>query len=368
MHQELSATLMERMGDPVLGALLLAKAAVASERGIELRVGEDTALMESPLAPDDLITLLGNLVENAFDAAAQSRERWVEVAVGVRTGTSSSVSRTRAPAWRRRTGRGSSSRLQHQAARSRPPPRHRAGAGAGGGAAPRGGRHRFGRAGRRLHGPRSAAGDRGAMIRTLVVDDDVRVADVHCAYVERVPGFVTVGKAHTGVEALGGVARLRPDLLLLDFYLPDLSGLEVLRRLREEDHPPVDVIAITAARDVENLRAAIRSGVVHYLVKPFRFAAFEEKLASYASAHARLARMRQADQVEVDRVFGSLRAASRRQPCPRASRKRPCGWWCRRCARTAPASRRARSPSWPGSPGSPRAATWTTSAASAAPS
>jgi two-component system CitB family response regulator len=148
------------------------------------------------------------------------------------------------------------------------------------------------------------------MIRTLVVDDDVRVADVHCAYVERVPGFVTVGKAHTGAAAVDEVARLRPDLLLLDFYLPDLSGLEVLRRLREEDHPPVDVIAITAARDVENLRAAIRSGVVHYLVKPFRFAAFEEKLASYASAHSRLARMRQADQVEVDRVFGSLRAAS----------------------------------------------------------
>jgi two-component system CitB family response regulator len=148
------------------------------------------------------------------------------------------------------------------------------------------------------------------MIRTLVVDDDVRVADVHRAYVERVPGFVTVGKAHTGAAALGEVARLRPDLLLLDFYLPDLSGLEVLRRLREEDLPAVDVIAITAARDVENLRAAIRSGVVHYLVKPFRFAAFEEKLASYASAHARLARMRQADQVEVDRVFGSLRAAS----------------------------------------------------------
>jgi two-component system CitB family sensor kinase len=86
MHQELSETLMERMGDPVLGALLLAKAAVASERGIELRVGEDTALTESPLAADDLITLLGNLIDNALDAAAESDERWVEVAVGVQEG------------------------------------------------------------------------------------------------------------------------------------------------------------------------------------------------------------------------------------------------------------------------------------------
>lgn len=83
MHQELSETLMERMGDPVLGALLLAKAAVASERGIELRVSDDTVLTESPLQPDDLITLLGNLVDNALDAAAQSAgERWVNVAVG----------------------------------------------------------------------------------------------------------------------------------------------------------------------------------------------------------------------------------------------------------------------------------------------
>ena len=155
------------------------------------------------------------------------------------------------------------------------------------------------------------------MIRTLVVDDDYRVADLHCVYVERVPGFVVAGKAHGGIEALRLIDQLRPDLLLLDFYLPDLSGLEVLRRLREEDHPPLDVIAITAARDVEHLRGAMRGGVVHYLIKPFRLAAFEEKLSSYASAHARLARMKEADQVEVDRIFGTLRLAARGPALPK---------------------------------------------------
>ena len=155
------------------------------------------------------------------------------------------------------------------------------------------------------------------MIRTLVVDDDYRVADLHCAYVERVPGFIVAGKAHSGIEALRQVDQLRPDLLLLDFYLPDLSGLEVLRKLREEDHPPVDVIVITAARDVEHLRGAMRGGVVHYLIKPFRLAAFEEKLSSYAAAHARLARMREADQVEVDRIFGTLRLAARGPALPK---------------------------------------------------
>lgn len=82
VHQDLSEALLERMGDPVLGALLLAKAAVASERGIEFHVSENTVLSKSPLDPNDLITLLGNLIDNAFDAAAQaSGTRRVDVSV-----------------------------------------------------------------------------------------------------------------------------------------------------------------------------------------------------------------------------------------------------------------------------------------------
>jgi two-component system CitB family response regulator len=133
---------------------------------------------------------------------------------------------------------------------------------------------------------------------------------VHRAFLERLTGFSLVGLARTASEALELIERLRPDLVLLDVYLPDQSGLEVLRRVRELGRP-IDVIAITAASDVETLRAALQGGVVHYLVKPFQFNAFREKLESYAAASARLAEAREVDQAEVDEVVGLLRAEGR---------------------------------------------------------
>jgi two-component system CitB family sensor kinase len=87
VHQELTEALLERVGDPVLGALLLAKAALASERGIELRVSDDTVMTRSALDSEDLITLLGNLIDNGLDAAAASHhDRWVSVSVTEQAG------------------------------------------------------------------------------------------------------------------------------------------------------------------------------------------------------------------------------------------------------------------------------------------
>jgi response regulator of citrate/malate metabolism len=98
--------------------------------------------------------------------------------------------------------------------------------------------------------------------------------------------------------------------VLLDIYLPDRSGLEVLHELNAPGLPPVDVIAITAANDVDTLRSALRGGVVHYLVKPFQFNAFREKLESYAALRSRLDTVRQVDQDEVDALYALLRARS----------------------------------------------------------
>ncbi|HEX5332875.1 MAG TPA: response regulator [Cellulomonas sp.] len=147
------------------------------------------------------------------------------------------------------------------------------------------------------------------MIRTVIVDDDFMAVSVHRQFTERVPGFEIVGTASTGASALALVAELRPDLVLLDMYLPDINGVEVLRRLRATTGLEVDVIAITSAKDVDVLRGAMHLGVAHYLVKPFTFEIFRERLESYAVARQRLEHMAEADQRSVDRVYGTLRSA-----------------------------------------------------------
>jgi two-component system CitB family response regulator len=151
------------------------------------------------------------------------------------------------------------------------------------------------------------------MIRVLIVDDDFMVARVHQGFVERVTGFTVAGVAHNGADALAAAERLRPDLVLLDIYLPDISGLEVLRRLRESAHP-ADVLAITAARDIDTVRTALRGGVVHYVIKPFAFDTLRDRLERYAAAVRRLTDKTEAGQEDVDRLFGTLRSGEAALP------------------------------------------------------
>jgi response regulator of citrate/malate metabolism len=155
------------------------------------------------------------------------------------------------------------------------------------------------------------------MIRTLVVDDDFMAASVHREFIERVPGFEAVGEATTGADALELIVRLQPDLVLLDVYLPDLSGIDVLRRLRATTHAHVDVIAITSAKDVNVLREAMHLGVIHYLVKPFTFTMLRERLETYAALKKQLDHLEEAEQPEIDRLYSLLRTRSSQRALPK---------------------------------------------------
>ncbi len=144
------------------------------------------------------------------------------------------------------------------------------------------------------------------MIDTLIVEDDFHVASIHTAYVRRIRGFSVCGHASTVASARAEIRRLSPALVLLDLYLPDGHGLDLVREVLEQDHRP-DFLVITAARDMASVRAAMQLGSVHYLVKPFRFAQLEERLNTYRNLHARLDRIVEAEQDEVDALYGLLR-------------------------------------------------------------
>jgi response regulator of citrate/malate metabolism len=149
------------------------------------------------------------------------------------------------------------------------------------------------------------------MIEVLIVDDDFMVARIHTGYVDRTPGFKVTGVAKTGAEAREAAARLQPDLVLLDVYLPDVSGLDLLGDLRAAA-PEVDVLVISAAREADTVRRALRGGIVHYLMKPFSYDDLRVRLEHYQQAYAPISG-EQADQADVDRVF-NITPTERRLP------------------------------------------------------
>ncbi|WP_105030083.1 response regulator [Arthrobacter ruber] len=155
-------------------------------------------------------------------------------------------------------------------------------------------------------------------IRVLVVEDDPVAADAHAEYVRRLPGFELVGIARSGADLAGflhpageepGRTRIAVDLMLLDMNLPDAHGLDIIRRVRGLGLP-LDIIAITAVRDLQVVRSAISSGIVQYLIKPFTFSAFSEKLGAYREFRRNLVEQASSTtQAEVDSAFASLRPA-----------------------------------------------------------
>lgn len=145
------------------------------------------------------------------------------------------------------------------------------------------------------------------MFTVLIVEDQHAAAEVMATYVERVAGFEVAGQVRSGADCLHRLAARPVDLIMLDIYLPDMSGLEVLRRIRAAGST-VDVIAVTRARDLSVVQAAVSFGAMQYLVKPFTFASVRQKLERYQAYRAVLAENNLLlAQQEVDRLMHTLR-------------------------------------------------------------
>jgi len=147
------------------------------------------------------------------------------------------------------------------------------------------------------------------VISVLVVEDEPVAAAAHQAYVERVGGFTVSGVAHSGQVALRLLQSGPVDLVLLDLRLPDMSGLDLCRRMRAAGLSS-DVIAVTSVRDLSAVQSAVSLGIVQYVLKPFTYRSLADKLERYAEYHAAVAQPRAAAaQSEVDDVISMLRGA-----------------------------------------------------------
>lgn len=153
------------------------------------------------------------------------------------------------------------------------------------------------------------------VINVLIVEDDPLIAEAHHTYLGRLEGFSVTAVAHTARDAMRAAAQAaaseRPvDLVLLDIGLPDASGISLASGFSGLTPAP-DIIAITSERDLKMVRAAVSHGALAYLLKPFTFAAFRDRLERYRRYRSALpSGTDAASQAEVDRALAELRVAA----------------------------------------------------------
>jgi len=162
------------------------------------------------------------------------------------------------------------------------------------------------------------------VITVLIVEDEPLIADAHQTYLSRIQGFSVAAVAHTARDAMRAASEAAAsdapiDLVLLDIGLPDANGIALASALSGL-RPAPDIITITSERDLEMVRAAVGHGALAYLLKPFTFAAFRDRLERYQRYRDALpSGIDAASQAEVDRALAELRVGSDRSAAPKGA-------------------------------------------------
>ncbi|USY51982.1 response regulator [Bacillus altitudinis] len=150
------------------------------------------------------------------------------------------------------------------------------------------------------------------MIKVLIAEDDFRIAAIHESYIQKVQGFQVAGKAKSAKDLWEALQKEQVDLILLDVYMPDELGTNLLPLLRER-HPEVDVIIITAATETMLLRDALHYGVVHYLIKPVTAQKFTQVLTEYKEKRELIHSKDEVNQTMIDLFFGQIQEESQQK-------------------------------------------------------
>ena len=147
------------------------------------------------------------------------------------------------------------------------------------------------------------------IIRVMLIEDDPMVQEVNRLFIEKVQGFEVSAVVSNGKEGLERMDEINPDLIILDNFMPEKSGLETIQSLRKNDIQ-VDVIVVTAAKDKETIMLMKRYGAFDYIVKPFKFERIKLALEQYRSYKNQLSGEGSLGQTEIDFLQGISQEAS----------------------------------------------------------
>lgn len=147
------------------------------------------------------------------------------------------------------------------------------------------------------------------MIRVMIVEDDPMVAAINKKYLEKMPEIKVIAVFRNAMDAMSFLEKDTVDLILLDLYMPQISGLEFLHYLRKEKNN-IDVIMVTAANDQESIQSAITLGIVDYLVKPFEFERFEKAIKKVQMRYDIFKKNKELSQEQIDQLIRLGEAAS----------------------------------------------------------
>jgi two-component system, CitB family, response regulator len=155
-------------------------------------------------------------------------------------------------------------------------------------------------------------------IEVLIVEDDLRIAEIQKRFIEQINGFQTVGMATNYIDAKSFIEILQPDLILLDVYFPDMNGFDLLKETKQQAKQ-MDVIMITATKEIHKVQEAVSIGVFDYIIKPVVFERFKQSLTRYQEYYQNLIKLgkenlfvtqQQVDQLLRKEVDGELKEKS----------------------------------------------------------
>ncbi|MGL5753941.1 MAG: response regulator [Paraclostridium sp.] len=148
------------------------------------------------------------------------------------------------------------------------------------------------------------------MIEVMIIEDDPMVRQINSRFLKRVDSFNLYKAVGNLSEAKKFIEEKKPDLILLDVFLPNENGIDLLKWLRNEEIG-IDVILITADKTIERVQEAFRYGAIDYLIKPFDFDRFKESLIQFKERYYEFEKMEEIEQSELDKLISNCEVSQK---------------------------------------------------------